>query len=90
MSNYIDVNMTVKNFPVDRIKELTTYMYYELSGNLLYAFNEEDRISTSRTSASGESTPSTGDSAMMRWRSCPEGSRMRSSSSITAPDTWKT
>lgn len=42
MSNYIDVNMTVKYYPIDKIEELTNYIYDELHEDLAFAFNEED------------------------------------------------
>lgn len=42
MSNYIDVNMTVKYYPTDKIEELTDYIYNEIDGDLAYVFNKEN------------------------------------------------
>lgn len=41
MSNYIDVNMTVKNYPPEKIDELTNYIYNEVDGDLAFVFGKE-------------------------------------------------
>ena len=40
MSNYCDVNMTVKHFPIDNIDDLTEFMYGNDEYDFAFAFNE--------------------------------------------------